>query len=73
MAGDGHPARRLGNRNRIPVEEDKPEVERGYYLHPEAFDQPEEKSIEWARDQEMMKQLKQRRVDAEQSRKRMQR
>ena len=61
------------NRNRIPVEEDKPEVERGYYLHPEAFDQPEEKSIEWARDREMMKQLKHRRVEAEQSRKRMQR
>ena len=28
------------NSNRIAVEEDKPESERGSYLHPEAFDQP---------------------------------
>jgi hypothetical protein len=44
--------------NRIPVEEAKPERERGYYLHPKLFGQPEEKSVEWARHPEMMKRLK---------------
>src|SRR5215471_12638745 len=32
------------NSNRITVEEDKPESERGSYLHPEAFDQPLKKA-----------------------------
>jgi len=31
--------------NRIPVEENKPVAEQGYYLHPEVFGQPESKSI----------------------------
>ncbi len=44
------------NADRIPVEELKPENERGFYLHPELFGQPEEKSVEWARNPEMMKQ-----------------
>jgi hypothetical protein len=35
-------------RNRIKVEVEKDDKERGHYLHPEAFDQPGEKSIEWA-------------------------
>jgi hypothetical protein len=60
----------FANKNRIAVEEAKPVVERGYYLHPEAFDQPVEKGIEWARDPELMQQLKQRRIEAEQIRKR---
>jgi hypothetical protein len=55
----------FANKNRIPVEEEKTEVERGYYVHPEAFNQPEEKSIQWARDPERMQQLKQRRIEAE--------
>jgi hypothetical protein len=59
----------FATKNRIPVEENKPEVERGYYLHPEAFDLPQEKSIQWARNPEGMKQLKQQRVEAEQMRK----
>jgi hypothetical protein len=46
------------NANRIPIEEDKPAVERGHYLHPAAFNQPEEKSVEWARHPEMMKRMK---------------
>jgi hypothetical protein len=54
----------FANKNRIQVEEDKPEVERGYYLHPEAFGQPEEKSINWARDPEVMVQVKKRRIEA---------
>jgi len=40
------------------VEEDKPESERGSYLAPEAYDQPEERGIEWARDPQMMKERK---------------
>jgi hypothetical protein len=47
----------FANQNRIPVEEDKPDVERGYYLHPEAFDQPEKKSINWAEQARKQKQL----------------
>lgn len=31
--------------NRIPVEEEKPADERGYYLHPEVFNQPPSKGI----------------------------
>jgi hypothetical protein len=48
----------FANKNRIKVEEEKPERERGHYLHPEAFDQPEELGIEWVRNPEMMKQRK---------------
>ena len=55
----------FANKNRIPVEEIKPDVERGYYLHPEAFDQPEERNVNWARDPERMRQLKQRGLEAE--------
>jgi hypothetical protein len=33
------------NANRIEVEQDKPDKERGYYLHPDIYGQPEEKGI----------------------------
>ena len=33
------------NANWIQVEEDKPTKERGYYLHPDLYGQPEEKGI----------------------------
>jgi hypothetical protein len=33
------------NVNRIQVEEDKPDKERGYYLHPDVYNQPEDKGI----------------------------
>jgi hypothetical protein len=33
------------NANRIQVEEDKPAKERGHYLHPDLYGQPEEKGI----------------------------
>ena len=46
------------------AEEAKAEGERGYYLTPEVFNQPEEKSIEWARNPEMMQRLKQQRLEA---------
>jgi hypothetical protein len=47
------------NMNRIKVEEDKPVRERGSYLHPEAFNQPEERGIESRRGRKMTMQLKQ--------------
>jgi hypothetical protein len=53
------------NKYRIKVEEEKTVKERGYYLHPDVFNQPEERSIEWARDPEGLKQFKQRRLEAE--------
>ncbi len=54
------------NRNRIKVEVEKSERERGHYLHPEAFDQPEELGVEWARHPEIMKQRKEARERARQ-------
>lgn len=51
--------------HRIQVEEDKPEKERGSYLHPEVHGQPEEKGVEWARNPELMRQLKQQREKAQ--------
>ncbi len=53
------------NKHRIQVEEEKSERERGYYLHPKVFNQPEEKSVEWARNPEMMREIKSRRQEAE--------
>src|SRR6185503_8766934 len=49
------------NKNRIKVEEEKSRQERGFYLHPAAFDQPDERGIEWARHPEMMRQMKEAR------------
>jgi hypothetical protein len=43
--------------HRIVVEEDKPTEERGYYLHPKLFGQPQQRSVDWARDPEMMREL----------------
>lgn len=54
------------NKHRVPVEEAKSEGERGTYLHPDVFNQPEERSVEWARDPQLMQQLKRRRIEAEQ-------
>jgi hypothetical protein len=33
------------NANRVQVEEEKPDKERGYYLHPDLYRQPEDKGI----------------------------
>jgi hypothetical protein len=49
------------NKHRIPVEEPKSDIEQGHYLHPELFNQPEEQSIEWARNPELMRRMKQER------------
>jgi hypothetical protein len=43
------------SKHRIPTEEIKSDRERGHFLHPELYDQPEEKSVEW----EMMLRVKQ--------------
>lgn len=56
------------NKNRIPVEEAKTERERGFYLHPAAFGKEEERGVEWANEPEMMREMKQRRLEAEQKR-----
>ncbi len=41
-------------KNPIVVEEDKPEQERGYYLHPEAYGRPEAKSLALAQAREKL-------------------
>lgn len=52
------------NAHRIPVEQEKPEVERGSYLHPELYGAPEEKGVLWARDPKAMRQWKEARTKA---------
>jgi len=42
--------------NRIPVEQEKPALERGTYLYPKGHGQPDEKSVGWALNPEQMKQ-----------------
>lgn len=37
------------NAHRIPIEERKPAVERGTYLHPELFGAPQERAVGWGR------------------------
>jgi trimeric autotransporter adhesin len=51
-------------KHRIQVEEEKPEKERGSYLHPAAFNQPEEKGVEWVNQPALMKRLKEERERA---------
>ena len=46
------------NAHRIPLEERKTVKEQGHYLHPELFNQPEEKSIEWAIHPQRMQHVK---------------
>ncbi|HXI93635.1 MAG TPA: hypothetical protein VNO24_26930 [Blastocatellia bacterium] len=55
------------NKNRIRVEENKSEKERGHFLHPEAFGQAEERGITFANQPELMRNLKQRRLEASQA------
>jgi hypothetical protein len=43
------------------TEESKPEQERGTYLNPAAYNQPEERGTEWARHPEIMQKIKQTR------------
>ena len=39
----------IAEKHRIPVEEDKPEAERGKYLYPVEHGQPAEKGVDWER------------------------
>jgi hypothetical protein len=50
--------------HRIPVEEDKPANERGTYLHPEPYGQPEEAGTEWVRHPVEMKAMRESREKA---------
>jgi hypothetical protein len=47
----------------LVVEVDKPANERGYFIHPELYGAPAEKSIEWARHPELMKRIKAKREE----------
>jgi hypothetical protein len=51
------------NAHRI-VKEEKSELERGFYLHPELFGAPEEKGVLWAIAPQAMKQWKEARAKA---------
>ena len=52
------------NQHRLPVEEAKPAVERGFYQNPSAFGQPEERGLEWAIRPAQMKEQKEAREKA---------
>ena len=52
------------NKHRIPVEEMKSKEERGFYLHPDAFDQPEERGIDSVRNAEALRGTQQMRQEA---------
>ncbi|HEV2401932.1 MAG TPA: DNRLRE domain-containing protein [Candidatus Sulfotelmatobacter sp.] len=45
----------------LVVEEEKDARTQGFYIHPELYGAPEEKQIEWARNPEMMKRIKEQR------------
>jgi hypothetical protein len=49
------------NAHRTPVEEDKPAIELGSYLHPEVYGEPETRSVEWARNPDAMRALQEAR------------
>jgi len=49
------------NAHRIPVEEEKTGVERGHYLHPELYGQPDDMSVFSARNPELAKKIKAKR------------
>src|SRR5262245_38901570 len=49
---------RWANKNRIQVDVQKSETERGFYLHPEVFNQPEERGVRWVHNPELMNQRK---------------
>lgn len=53
-------------KHQFKLEEDKPQSEKGSYLAPEAYDQPEDRGVEWARNPRKMQELRQRRIDADQ-------
>jgi hypothetical protein len=50
------------NKHRIPVEAEKTDKERGFYLHPEAFNQSEDKDVLVVRHPSVMRQMKESRL-----------
>jgi hypothetical protein len=48
------------NAHRIPIEEEKSEKTRGFYLHPELYGQQNEKSGDWAERPELMRDMAER-------------
>ena len=44
--------------NPLIIEQEKPQRERGYYMHPELYGQPEEKQTEWGRHPREMQRMK---------------
>jgi len=48
------------NAHRIPVEEEKTETAQGFYLHPELYHQPMEKSVDWAERPQFMERMAER-------------
>jgi trimeric autotransporter adhesin len=50
----------------MQVEVEKPAQEQGYYIHPELYGAPEQKSIEWAHHPDMMKKMLDQRSKAAQ-------
>ncbi|HEU4388933.1 MAG TPA: hypothetical protein VFV34_14125 [Blastocatellia bacterium] len=48
----------FAKKNRIQVEVEKSERERGLYLHPDAFNQPEERGICWSRNPDLLRRIK---------------
>jgi hypothetical protein len=55
----------FANKNRISVEEDNPEAERGYYLHPAEHGKSEEKNIVIVQYPEIMRESKEAREKAQ--------
>lgn len=45
------------NKHRIPVEQPKTATERGYYLHPDAFNQPRERGVSFKQNSKIMQQI----------------
>jgi hypothetical protein len=52
----------FANAHPLEVEIDKPDRERGYYIHPELYGASEEKQIEWARHPLIMKRIQETRA-----------
>jgi hypothetical protein len=50
------------NRHRIPLEEAKPESERGTYLHPDSFNQPEKRNVCYVQQPEIRQRIKEARA-----------
>jgi hypothetical protein len=57
--------------HRIVVEQAKPAIERGFYLHPALYGQPAERSVAWARDPEGMRAIQERPAQIEAEHQRM--